>query len=130
MSEVQDSVGRTFKFDRIRFQMDDQLLQQAAGEVADQTSERGQLVFNRYCALHLSKYGRNYEPAHFGNGKLLPRFAALYTNLAPTIRISIEVRSGHLFDRFVGQPPDYIESSFRRDPHAWLANGVVLAKTE
>lgn len=126
MATVQDRAGRAHEFDRIRFKMDETVLQQAAEEVVDQTSERAQLLFDRYCALHLAKYGRNYEPTHFANGKLNPRFHVLYARKAPTIRISIEVRSGPLFDRFVGQPPEYIESSFRSNPRAWLATGAVV----
>ena len=127
MATVQDRAGRVHRFDQIRFKMDEALLQQASEEVVDQTSERVQLLFDRYCALHLVKYGRNYEPTHFASGKLIPRFHVLYEKQAPTIRISIEVRSGQLFDRFIGQPPEYIESSFRSDPRGWMVAGTVVA---
>ncbi len=127
MAAVVDRAGRTHEFDRIRFKMDEALLQQAAVEVVDQTSERAQLLFERYCSLHLAKFGRNYEPTHFANGKLLPRFRSIYEQQSPTIRISIEVRSGGLFDRYIGQPPDAIESSFRANPREWLATAAVIA---
>lgn len=127
MAAVIDRTGRTHQFDRIRFKMDEALLQQAAVEVVDQTSERAQLLFDRYCLLHLAKFGRNYEPTHFANGVLLPQFRSLYEQRSPTIRIAIEVRAGSLFDRYVGQPPDAIESSFRANPREWLAAAAVVA---
>lgn len=130
MSEVRDAAGRTYRFENIRLRMDEGLIKQAAEEVVDQTRARGQLLFDRYCALHLSRYGRNFEPLHFSNGRLLPRFASLYANSAPVIRITVELRAGQLFDRFVGQPPDFIEQAFRQDPRAWATSGEVLAKTE
>ena len=126
MASVQDRVGRVYKFDQIRYKMDEELLQQASQEVTVQTSERGQFLFDRYCTLHFAKYGRNYEPTHFSRGKLLPRFSALYDAKVPTIHIAIEVRSGPLFDRFIGQPADYVESAIRSDPRGWINAGTLV----
>lgn len=128
MGVVTDRIGRTYTFDRIRFKMDEALLQQAAIGLVDETSERAQILFDRYCSLHLSKYGRNYEPTHFASGRLIPRFQAIYEQKAQVIRVVIEVRSGDLFDRYVGQPPNAIENSVRANPREWInAAAVVLA---
>jgi hypothetical protein len=126
MTTVTDKVGRSFAFDRIRFRMDEDLLQQAAQEVVDVSKERGQMVFDRYCALHLFKYRRNFEPSHFSSGKLDERFRSLYDTPAPTIRVIVEIKAGPLFDQYIGQPTDYIEHAIRTDPRAWLSAGSVL----
>lgn len=125
MSKVVDAVGREFNFDRIRFSFDEDLLQQAGTEVVAQDRDRAQLVFDRYCVLHLAKYRRNFEPSHFASGKLLGRFRELYQNPAPAIFVTIEVTSGALFERFVGQPFEFVEQSVRLDPGAWVRAGVV-----
>lgn len=128
MTTVTDRVGRTFHFDQIRFRMDERLLQQAGAEVADQTKERAQLVFDRYCLLHLSKYGRNFEPAHFASGQLLPRFAPLYESPRPSIVVTVEITEGPLLERYIGMPPDYVEQAFRLDPKTWVAAGSVISQ--
>lgn len=127
MSEVFDALGRTFDFDRIRFKMDEELLQQAALEVPDKARQRGQLVFDRYCQLHRQKYLRNYEPGHFRNGRVDPRFQHLYDNPAPVIRITLDLTGGPLFDRFIGMPVADIEDAIKRDPRTWFAAGHLVA---
>lgn len=127
MSDVIDSIGRTFKFDQIRFKMDEALLQQASLEVRDQSRERGQLLFDRYCQLHLQKYRRNYEPSHFSSGRVNSRFKPLYENMAPAIMVTIDITSGALFDRYIGMPIEEIEAAIKRDPRTWLNAGHVIA---
>lgn len=127
MGDVTDSIGRTFQFDRIRFKMDESLLQQAAQEVRDESRQRGQLVFDRYCRLHLLKYRRNYEPSHFANGRIDPAFQRYYDNPSPVISINIEITDGVLFDQYVGMPVEEIERAVRRDPRAWVNAGSVVA---
>ena len=127
MSEVIDVIGRTFSFDYIRFKMDESLLQQAAREVTSQNGrERPQLVFDRYCSLHHAKYLRNYEPAHFSNGRLKEEYKAIYDNKSPLIRISIDVEKGTLFDQYVGMPIEEIEAAVKRDPRSWFSAGKLI----
>jgi hypothetical protein len=127
MADVIDSSGRTFSFDRIRFKMDESLLQQASLEVRDQTKGRGQLVFDRYCHLHLHKFRRNYEPAHFSNGCINPRYQYLYENQSPAIRITIDITSGDIFDQYIGTPIEEIEAAIKRDSRVWFNAGHVVA---
>lgn len=127
MSVVVDAIGREFKFDKIRFKFDEELLQQAASDVVAPARERAQSVFDRYCALHLAKYRRNFEPAHFAEGRLLDRYRDLYLRPGPSIRVTIEVTSGSLFERYIGQPFEHIEQAVRLDPVAWVRAGTVLA---
>jgi hypothetical protein len=127
MTEVTDKIGRKFEFDRIRFKFDEELLRQAAIDVVDESRQRGQMVFDRYCELHLHKFQRNFEPSHFDNGRVLSRFSHLYTSPSPTIRITLEVSSGDLFDRYVGMPIDEIQASIRRDPAGWLRGSKMIA---
>lgn len=127
MTTVVDAIGRHFKFDAIRFKMDEALLQQAAGEVIEQSKERGQLVFERYCRLHFYKYHRNWEPFHFANGRLKPEMQAIYGERVQALRIVIDVTSGALFDRYVGMPIAEIEAAILRDPRAWVKSGRVVA---
>lgn len=127
MSEIVDNIGRTFSFDQIRFKMDESLLQQATSEVVSQNSrERPQLVFDRYCLLHHAKYLRNYEPAHFSNGRLKEEYRSIYDNKLPLIRISIDVANGALFNRYVGMPVEEIEAAVKRDPRAWFMAGKLI----
>lgn len=130
MTKVVDSLGREFDFDVIRFCFDEELLQKASLQVINQDRRRGQLVFDRYCSLHLAKYRRNFEPTHFSRGKLLAQYAELYGNPAPVIRVSIEVSEGALFDRFIGQPFEHIEQSVRLDPGAWVRAGTLRAEQD
>ena len=127
MSQVKDSLGRTHIFSRIRFKMDELLLQQAAVDVTDDDGERAQAIFDRYQSLHCEKYGRIYDPSHFGTHGPLQRFAALYMSRPQSIRISVEVSSGDLFTRFVGAPITEIEAAVRRDPGSWIRAGKVTA---
>jgi len=122
MGNVIDSIGRTFSFDNIRFKMDESLLQQAALEVTDQSRQRGQFVFDRYCLLHYQKYLKNYEPTHFSNGRIDARYQHLYDNKTPVIRITIDITSGQLFAQYIGMPIEEIEAAIRRDPRAWVSN--------
>ncbi len=125
MSVVMDRAGRQHHFDRIRFKMDEELLRQAASEVDDGEKRRAQVLFDRYCAHHLLKYGRNYEPVHFAHGRIKPNYAYLYEKRPAAIRITLEVRSGPLFDAYVGQQPAYAEASFQRAPRDWMMGAAV-----
>ena len=130
MPTVSDKVGREFHFDRIRFKMDEALLQQAASEVLDETSGRAQLVFDRYCFLHFEKYRRNYEPSHFSRGRLLERFTQLYATYRRSIVVRVVVTEGALFEKYIGQPAEYIEQAVRLDPRSWVQAGLMLCSQE
>jgi hypothetical protein len=127
MSIVRDDLGRVFDFDKIRWKMDEKVLQQAISEITDETTQRAQTLFDRYILLHRIKYRRAYEPGHFKSGRLRDDMEPLYSKPQPMLRITIDVKEGALLERFVGAPVDIIEAEFKRDPINWVKQSRVVA---
>lgn len=126
MPLVIDGVGRTHSFSKIRFKFDEELLHQASLDIVDEEN-RPQMVFNRYNNLHLLKYGRNFEPAHFSNGKLRNQYKSIYRNKPEKLRLILEVSSPELIQKYIGYPPSEIEAAFQRSPAEWVAGAAVIA---